>query len=152
MGQQATAPRSRMVTGAVWLTVAAIGMAGLATLVTLLFKDELVDNWASERPDVSTLSPPAYVPVAVTMFFVVAMLTFVVLAFFRQGYEWARVLLTFTAVMLAAATLAVLRTGPPTLFLVVAIVSLVVDLAAIAALWHKDTRDFCREKADLSAR
>jgi O-antigen/teichoic acid export membrane protein len=148
MGQQ----RSVVVTGAIWLTVGAVGIAGLATLFTIVFKDELVDAWAADRTDVGSVTPPAFVPVAVTMFFVVAMLTFVILAFFRQGYEWARILLSLIAVVLALATLAVLQTSPPTLFLVVAIVSLLVDVAAVVALWHKDTRAFCSEPADLSHR
>ena len=148
MGQQ----RSVVVTGAIWLTAGAVGLAGLATLFTIVFKDELVDDWAADRVDVGSVAPPAFVPVAVTMFLVVAMLAFVVLAFFRQGYEWARVLLSLIALVLALATLAVLQTSPPTLFLVVAIVSLVVDVAAVVALWHKDTRLFCGEKADLTHR
>lgn len=148
MGQQ----RSVVVTGAIWLTAGAVGLAGLATLFTIVFKDELVDDWAADRVDVGSVAPPAFVPVAVTMFFVVAMLTFVVLAFFRQGYEWARVLLSLIAIVLALATLAVLQTSPPTLFLVVAAVSLLVDVAAVGALWHKDSRAFCSEPADLSQR
>jgi O-antigen/teichoic acid export membrane protein len=149
MGQQ----RSVMVAGAIWLTAGAVGLAGLATLFTIVFKDELVDGWAAGRTgDTGSVTPPAFVPVSVTMFFVVAMLTFVVVAFFRQGHGWARVMLSLIAVVLAAATLAVLRTDPPMLFLGVAIVSLVVDVAAVAALWHKDTRAFCDEPADLSRR
>ena len=148
MGQQ----RSVVVTGAIWLTAGAVGLAGLATLFTIVFKDELVDDWAADRVDVGSVSPPAFVPVAVTMFFVVAMLTFVVLAFFRQGYEWARVLLSLIAIVLALATLAVLQTSPPTLFLVVAVVSLLVDVAAVAALWHKDARAFCSGPVDLTHR
>jgi len=118
-----------------------------------VFKDELVDAWAADRaPDSGSVAAPAFVPVAVTMFFTVAMLAIVVLLFFRQGYEWARVLLSLIAAVLGAATIAVLRTDPPTLFLVVAIASLVVDVAAVAALWHKDARAFCSERADLSHR
>jgi O-antigen/teichoic acid export membrane protein len=148
MGQQ----RSMVVSGAIWLSAGAVGLAGLATLFTIVFKDELVDDWAADRTDVASVTPPAFVPVAVTMFFTVAMLTFVVLAFFRQGYEWARILLSLIALVLALATLAVLQPSPPTLFLVVAIVSLIVDVAAVLALWHKDSRVFCSEPVDLSQR
>ena len=145
--------RSAMVTGAVWLSAGAVGLAGLATLFTIVFKDALVDGWAAGRTaSTDTVTPPAFVPVAVTMFFVVAMLAWVVLAFFRQGHEWARVVLSLIAAVLAAATLAVLRTDPPALFLAVAIVSVVVDVLAVVALWHRDTRVFCSEPADLSQR
>ena len=144
--------RSTAVTGATVLTVAAVGMAGLATLLAVVFKDDLVEAWAADRPTGSAVTPPEFVPVAVTMFFVVAMITLVVLALFRRGLEWARVLLSLVAVVLAAATLAVLRTDPPALFLAVAIVSLLVDVAAVLALWHKDTRAFCKDRPGLSAR
>ena len=144
--------RSRVVAGAWWLTIGMLVLAGIATLFTVVFKDELVASWAAGRSDAGAVSPPAFVPVAVTMFFTVALLTWVVLVFFRLGYEWARVLLSLIALGLALATLGVLQTDPPTVFLVVAIVSLVVDVAAVVALWHKDTRAFCGEPADLSQR
>ena len=136
--------RPAMVTGATWLAVAAVAMTGLTALMTVVLKDELVRAWAADRSDAGAVEPPAFVPVAVTMFVVVALLAVVLVSFFREGHNWARILLSALVVMVGIATFAILRTNPPALFLAVAIVSLVIDLAAVGALWHKDTRGFCR--------
>ncbi|HEU5035984.1 MAG TPA: hypothetical protein VFT70_03185 [Nocardioides sp.] len=135
--------RPAVVTGATWLAVAAVAMTGLTALMTVVFKDELVRAWAADRSDAGAVEPPAFVPVAITMFVVVALLAVVLLSFFREGHNWARVLLSALVVMVGIATFAILRTNPPPLFLAVAIVSLLVDLAAVVALWHKETRAFC---------
>ena len=143
--------RSAVVAWAIWLTIGAIAMTGVTALLTFVFKDELIDAWAADRSDAGSVEPPAFVPVAVTMFVVVALLAAVLVAFFREGHNWARILLSALIVLIAASTIAILRTNPPTLFLVVAVVSLAIDVAAVVALWHKDTREFCSEPADLSA-
>ena len=139
--------RPAVVTGATWLAVAAVAMTGLTALMTVVFKDELVRAWAADRSDAGAVEPPAFVPVAITMFVVVALLAVVLLSFFREGHNWARILLSALVVMVGIATFAILRTNPPPLFLAVAIVSLLVDLAAVVALWHKETRAFCGRAA-----
>src|SRR5690242_6659062 len=136
--------RPAMVTGATWLAVAAVAMTGVTALMTVVFKHELVDAWAADRSDAGAVEPPAFVPVAITMFVVVALLSMVLISFFRDGHDWARVLLSAVVVLIGIATFAILRTNPPVLFLAVAVVSVVVDLAAVVALWHRDTRAFCR--------
>lgn len=138
-----TPERPAVVTGAAWLATAAVAMTGLTALMTVVFKDELVRAWAADRSDAGAVEPPAFVPVAITMFVVVAALAVVLISFFREGHNWARILLSAVVVMVGIATFAILRTHPPALFLVVAIVSLVVDLAAVVALWHRDVRAFC---------
>jgi hypothetical protein len=136
--------RPAMVTGATWLAAAAVAMTGVTALLTVVFKSELVDAWAADRSDAGAVEPPEFVPVAVTMFAVVALLSVVLIALFREGHDWARIVLSAVVVLVGIATFAILRTNPPALFLAIAVVSLVVDLAAVAALWHKDTRTFCR--------
>jgi L-lactate permease len=73
---------------------------------------------------------------------VVALLAFVLLMFFREGHNWARILLTALVGVLVVGTLASLRTGPPAVFVVAALVSIIVDAAALVMLWHKDTRAY----------
>jgi cytochrome c biogenesis protein CcdA len=141
--QRLTSQRPAMVSGATWLTVAAVAMTGVTALMTIVFKDDLVRAWAADRSDAGAVEPPAFVPVAVTMFVVVALLAAVLIAFFREGHNWSRILLSALMVMIGIATFAIVRTNPPALFLVVAIVSAVIDVLALAALWHKDTRAFC---------
>lgn len=139
-----TEQRPAVVAGAMWLAIAAVAMTGLTALMTVVFKHELVTAWAADRSDAGAVEPPAFVPVAITMFVVVAALAVVLLAFFREGHEWARLLLSALVVLIGIGTFAILRTNPPALFLAVAIVSVLVDLAAFVALWHKDCRAFCR--------
>jgi hypothetical protein len=135
--------RPAMVTGAIWLAAGVVAAAGVTALMTAVFKDELVSAWAADRSDAGSVEPPAFVPVAITMFVVIALLAVVLVSFFREGHNWARVLLSAVVVLVAIATFAILRTNPPALFLSVAVVSLLVDVAAVVALWHKDTRAFC---------
>ena len=142
--------RSAVVVGATWLTIGAVALTGVTALFTVVFKDELVDAWAAGRADVGgSVTPPAFVPVAVTMFFVYALLSGVLIAFLHQGHNWARIMLSALMVLIAATTVAILRVDPPALFVVLAVVSLVVDLAAAVALWLKDTRDHCSATAGL---
>lgn len=139
------------VTGAIWLSVAVVAMTGVTAVLTVLREDELVDAWAEGRPETSAVEAPAFVPVAVTMFVVVALLAVVLVAFLRHGHEWARIVMSAVVVLVAIATLAILRTSPPVLFVVLAALSLAVDLAAVVTLWHRDTRAFCRSGPDLPA-
>src|SRR3954452_24552333 len=48
-GERMSPQRPAVVTGAVWLSVGVIAAAGLTALMTLVFKDELVDAWAADR-------------------------------------------------------------------------------------------------------
>lgn len=141
--------RPRAVTVAMWLLVAMVALSGATAFLTLVFEDELVDAWAEGRTDVGSVEPPAFVPVAITLFVVVALLVVVLLMFFRERHNWSRVLLSALVAMMVVATLAGLRTNPPPLFLALALVSLVVDLAAIGALWHKDTRAYVSDSWDV---
>ena len=82
---------------------------------------------------------PAFVPVAVVLFIVVALLIWVLTAFLRGGYNWARVSLSLTLFFLAVGTVAGLRTGAPSVFMVLSVASFPFEAAAVYFLWHKDT-------------
>ena len=146
-----TPERPAVVIGATWLSIAVVTMTGLTALMTVVFEDELIDAWAAGRSDSGAVEPPAFVPVAITLFVVVALLSVVLISFLREGHEWARIVMSAVVVLVAIATLAILRTDPPALFLVVAIASLLVDVAAVVALWHRETRAFCRHRPVDSA-
>jgi hypothetical protein len=134
--------RPGSVTGAIWLLVALVALTGVTALLTVVFKDELIDAWASGRADAGSVEPPAFVPVAIVLFVVIALLAGVLVMFFRDGHNWARLSLTGLVAFMAIATLAGLRANPPALFLVMAVAALVVDLALLLCLWHKDTRTY----------
>ena len=143
---------------AIWLLWALVLLGLVTTVLTVLLRDALIRSWAEGRPDIRPLleseglqavkdgavQPPAFVPVAVVLFVVVALLIWVLVVFFRNGYGWARVSLTVLLVLVAIGTVASMRSGPPTTFLVLAFVSFVIELAAVAYLWHPQTSQYLR--------
>ena len=134
----------------VWLTWAQLVLLMGAALLSVVFRDELTRAWEDGRIDTGSVEPPSIVPVVVVMLVVMVLLLFVLLEFFRSRHGWARVAITVTLAMLAFGTLATLRIGPPPLFVVLACLSLILDVATAAALWHRDTGAFVRA-ADRSA-
>jgi hypothetical protein len=89
--------------------------------------------------------------VAVVLFITFALLAAVLVVFFRGGHGSARVALTVLAGLLLLAMVAVLRLDPPVLFVVLAVISALLDLVLVYFLWHKDTSEFLRGAA-LAAR
>jgi hypothetical protein len=142
------------------LAHAALTVLGLVTVVlTWVLRDDLVRSWAEGRSAslrevlrtggvdalaASGVDPPAFVPVAVVLFVVLVMLVWVLVAFVRLGFGWARLVLTGLLAFTAIATVAGIRTTPPTVFVLLAAVSLVVSVAAVAFLWHPDTTAYLR--------
>jgi hypothetical protein len=134
--------------------LAAVVALGLVTTVLIIVRrDALIRSWAEGRKDLrrvlntqgldavknGEVHVPAFVPVAVVMFVMVALLIWVLAAFLRGGYNWARVSLTVTLFFLAVGTIAGLRTGAPAEFMVLSVASFPLEAAAIYFLWHKDT-------------
>jgi hypothetical protein len=132
------------VTKAIWVLLGLVVLSGLSALLTVVLRDELVSSWASGRSDTSTVKPPEFVPVAIVLFVVFALLAGVLSVFLRGGHNWARLSLTGLVAFMGLATLAGLRTNPPTLFLALSVVSVLLDLALLFFLWHRDTNAFIR--------
>jgi hypothetical protein len=143
--------RPMTVTASMWLTVAVLVVSGISALLTLVFEDELLTAWRRGRPDTSSVEQPAFVPVALVMFLVVAMLAAVLLMFFREGHNWARRLIVALILLLVVATVAVLRTQPPTLFVVLCALAILLDAVAVGCLLHKDTRAWFADAATVPA-
>ncbi|KQW53341.1 hypothetical protein ASC77_03400 [Nocardioides sp. Root1257] len=139
-----TQDRPTSVVVAVRLTGALVALSGITALLSVVFKDELMDAWRSGRDDAGSVQAPAIVPVAVVMLVVFALVALVLLQFFRSGHGWARVALTVTVVVMAISTLATLRIGPPTLFVVLSVLGVLIQLGVVAALWHRDTAAYLR--------
>ncbi|WP_155993299.1 hypothetical protein [Nocardioides sp. URHA0020] len=137
--------RPASVKAAVWLTLALVALSGVMALLSIIFRDDLMEAWESGRPDASSLKPPAIAPVAAVMLVVVALLALVILEFFRSQHGWARWALTGNVVLMALGTCATLRIGPPALFVVLSVVGLVLQVAIVVALWHRDTSAYLRE-------
>ena len=152
MGQPAALKR------AIWLLWALVLLGLVTTVLTIVLRDDLIRSWAEGRRDIrpvlesqglqavkdGAVQPPAFVPVAVVLFVVVALLIWVLVMFFRNGYNWARVSLTALLISVAIGTVASLRAGPPSTFVVLAFVSFAIELAAIAYLWHPQTNQYLR--------
>jgi hypothetical protein len=135
--------RPASVMGAIWLLVALVALTGLTALLSVVFEDDLIGAWAASASTSSSVEPPSFVPVALTLFIVLALLAGVLVMFFREGLNWSRLALTALIVLMGISDLAGLRVHPPTLFWVLSIAALVLDVAVLAFLWHKDTRTFC---------
>ena len=141
------------VTWARRLLAALVALGALNTLLIVVLHDQLIRSWADGRKDMrrvlrtqgldavknGEVHVPAFIPVALTLFVVMAMLIWVLAAFLRGGYGWARIALTVTLFFLAVGTIAGLRTGAPLTFTVLAVLSFPMEAAAAYFLWHRDT-------------
>jgi len=134
----------RSVSGATWVLGGLVALSGLTALLTVLMRDDLVRAWAEGHPDETGVKPPSFVPVAIVLFVVFALLAGVLTMFLRSGHNWARISLTVLVGFMAVATLAGLRTEPPTLFMAVSLISVVLDVMLLFFLWHRDTSAYIR--------
>lgn len=146
------------VTWATRLLAALVALGAVVTLLVVVLNDQLIRAWAEGRPDTrkvlrdrgldavknGDVQVPHFIPVALTLFVVVALLIWVLTAFLRGGYGWARIALTIALFFLAVGTVAGLRTGLPATFMAVSVASFPIEAAAVYFLWHKDTSDFVR--------
>lgn len=138
-----------------WLLV----LLGLvAVVLTVVLNDELIRSWAEGRPDLrrvletqglqaikdGEVRPPAFVAPAITLFVVVGLLMWMLLVFFANGNNWARLCLSALLFFTAVTTVAGIRTDPPGVFVVLSVASLVLEVVAVAYLWHPDTNRFLR--------
>lgn len=144
----------RSVSGAIWVLAGMVVLSGLTALLTVVYRDRLVRSWQAGHPDVSgALQPPAFVPVAIVLFCVFAMLAGVLVSFLRSGHAWARLALSGLGIFMAIVSLAGLRSHPPTLFLVLPVVWVPLDLALLVCLWLPATGAYVNGswEADLPA-
>lgn len=138
MGRQ----RPASATNAVRAQAALVLVGAMITVLTVLQRDELTRLWNAGQP-VGT-QPPAFVPVAVVLFFTFALLAGILVVFFRDGHPSARHALTGLAVFHLFCMLILWLQGPPVLFVVLAAASGLLDLALVFFLWHRDTTAFLR--------
>lgn len=137
-----TQDRPASVRAAMLLTWALVALWGVTCAFAVVFKDELMDAWESGRVDAGSVKPPAIVPVTVVMLIVVALVAVVLIEFFRARHGWARTALTVTIVLMALSTAATLKIGPPALFVVLSVASLLLQVGLVVVLWRRDTTAF----------
>lgn len=145
--------RPASVTLAGRLLVALVLFGALTVVLVVLRQDDLVTAWAEGNPAVrdvletrgleavkeGSIQPPHFVPVAVTLYVVVASLLGVLGVFFTNGFEWARLGITVLLFFAGVAIVAGLRVGQPPLFDVLTILGLALFAALMVPLWHPDT-------------
>ena len=123
-------------------------LAGLVvTVLVVVFRDDLEEAWSAGHPADSAIKPLEFVPVTIVLYVTVALLVLTLIPFFRSGANWARHSLAAMVLVIAVSTLAVIRTDPPTLFVVLSIASLALDAAILLFLWHPSTSRYVREEA-----
>jgi hypothetical protein len=158
MGEQGPATTPASLRWALRTLTAVVALGLVATVLIVVLRDELIRTWAMGRSDMrrvlqtqgldaikdGAVHPPAFVPVAIVLFVVVAGLIWVLSAFLRGGFGWARVCLTLTLFFLLVGTVAGLRTGAPAVFTVLSIASFPIEAAAVFFMWHKDTTAYLR--------
>ncbi len=134
-------------------------LLALATVLTVLLDDQLIEAWARRNPGAreilqdggiealknSSIALPAFVPVAVVMFVVLLGLLGVLRVFLREGYEWARLSLAGVGLLVGLGSgLIAFREHPPVVFVVLAVATILVDVAFLGLLAHPDTTAFVR--------
>lgn len=153
MSQQPTSVRR-----AIQILWGLVALGALATVLTVVLQDNLLRAWALDHAtardiylegglaavEESSIRPPAFVPVAVVLFLVVAVLLWVLLVFLRAGDNWARLSIVGLIAFVAVATVGALRTGPPTVFVMIAGISLALEAVLVGLLLHPDTGAFVR--------
>lgn len=139
-------PRSLVL--AVRLLLALVVLGALVTVLTAVQRDELIRAWSVGHPEDSSIQAPAFVPVAVVLYVVYAGLMLVLLPFLRGGYNWARWSQFSLVAIIVLSTLAALRTGPPTLFVVCSVASLPLNAVILYLLVHRDTSAFMRDESE----
>jgi hypothetical protein len=154
-GASTAVPRS--VELAIRATWALVLVMALLVVLLAVFSDEVIGAWASGHEGAREVfdqggragleragfAPPSFLPVAVTMLVVGAMLVWVLAAVLHQGHRWGQ--LGLFALVLGSAYVSVALgfvLAPPPVFVVVGVVSLLVEGVAAVCLWHPDTRRF----------
>lgn len=140
MGDQQPASVAR----AIQMLLGLLALGGVTAVLTIALRDDLTRSWEQGHPVDSTIKPLSFVPVVIVLFIVFAGLLLVLVPFFRVGHNWARFSIAGMVAFIAVATLAAMRTSPPTTFLVLSIASLLIDAALMFFLWHRDTNAYIR--------
>jgi hypothetical protein len=148
-----TLPRSvGLAIGSVW---GLVGVMALGVVLMWFFDDDMVGAWAEHHEGAGDafaqggrlgleragFAPPSFLPVGATMVVVGAMIVWVLTVFLRRGYRWGQLGLVALMVGCLYASIALgFVLSPPAVFVAVAVLSLLVEVVALACLWHHDTR------------
>ena len=147
------------VTRSIWVVRALVGWGVVATVLTVVLRDDLILAWARgnqaaqevldegglEALRQSSIRIPGFVALTVTLLVVYVALVLVLVAFLRGGYPWSRMVLTATAGSTSFAIAVGLARYLPPLFAALAVGALLLNLALLWFLWQRETTRFLRD-------
>ena len=149
----AAEPVPREMTWAVRLIIGLIAFSAVVVLVMVLRSDDLVRAWAEGNPSAKRIleteglealinppndnrvSAPAFIAPAITLFCVMAGMLGVLAVFLRNGFEWARIVITFLVFISVVASIGGILTGPPATITVLTVIAIVIAAGLLAVMW-----------------
>ena len=149
----AAEPVPREMTWAVRLIIGLIAFSAVVVLVMVLRSDDLVRAWAEGNdsakriletegldalinpPTENRVSAPAFIAPAITLFGVMAAMLGVLTVFLRNGFEWARIVITFLVFIASVASVGGILTGPPVIISVLTAIAIALVAALLVVMW-----------------
>jgi hypothetical protein len=149
----AAEPVPREMTWAIRLIVGLIAFSAVVVLVMVLRSDDLVRAWAEGNPSAKRIleteglealinppndnrvSAPAFIAPAITLFGVMAIMMGVLAVFLRNGFEWARITISFLVFISVVASVGGILTGPPVTISVLTVIAIVIAAGLLAVMW-----------------
>lgn len=132
-------------------------VSAVTALLTWVQRDEVILSWAKGNPTAQELLAsggiellredaivPKFVPLAVVSFVVFLLLAVVLAAFLVDRHGWSRLMLTLMALFGMLVSVLGLTNHLPVLFVVLSVVSLVLNVALVFFLWRRDTSAYLR--------
>jgi hypothetical protein len=145
------------VRNALRVLVAIVGVSALTALLTWVQQDEVILSWARGNPSAQEILAtggievlrdeaivPKFVPLAVVSFVVFLLLAVVLAAFLVDGHGWSRLGLTAMALFGVLVSALGLLNHLPVLFVVLSVLSMVLNVALVFFLWRRDTSAYLR--------
>lgn len=146
-------PVPREMTWAVRLIMGLIAFSAVVVVVMVLRSDDLVRAWAEGNtsakriletegldalinpPTDNRISAPAFIAPAITLFGVMATMLGVLAVFLRNGFEWARIVITFLVFISAVASVGGILTGPPVIISVLTVMAIGLAAGLLVVMW-----------------
>ena len=150
--------RPAAVSNALRVQWALVAVGTVSAVLAVVLRDDLLMSWIESNPaarayydegglealEASSISIPAFVPVAVVCFIVYAALAWVIGAMFRAGHRWARWSLLLLAVSVLFAAYVAAGASLPTPFVVLGVVAVVLDLVLVWLVLRRDCGEWVR--------
>lgn len=150
--------RPSAVTNALRAQWALVAVGTVSTVLAVVLRDDLLRSWIASNPNArayfaeggmaaleqSSISIPAFVPVAVVSFIVYASLAWVIGVLFGAGHRWARWSLLALAVSLLFAAFVMAQAPLPGVFVGLGVLAVLLDLVLVWFLLQRDAGEWVR--------